>query len=415
MIDSKLIEKMNIDQNKREILNGKILSLFLFQYTISILAFNYINKAVVIGTFSLILLTVLMISNHFRGLNAKVIFTFIVLFVILSLKLFQGTSIQFIFDLLVFAGTPAIAFSFRFNYREFLLFSLRLSMINFIFVIPYPIFFRYNYMRLGYALLPSAVFLTIKIGSFWKNEVFKLWWERNRLLDVVVLIICLFMMIFMGNRGALFAYVLFLVVYLFVFNRTHIVRNIALIIGAAVIYVNGVPILNFMYRLSNKYGLFGRNIKQFIVQLEEGFSAASAGRNRIYEQAYNNFLAHPVLGGTINPDAGEYAHNIFLEVLQDTGIIGFLILLFFLIIVLVRIISKKWDDNYRLILCSLFSLSLGRLMFSSTLWQRPEFWILVFVVISGTHFVDKPTENVAGNVSDNYNRYANAPDFHQNI
>ena len=68
---------------------------------------------------------------------------------------------------------------------------------------------------------------------------------------------------------------------------------------------------------------------------------------------------------------GLYVHNLFLQVGRDFGVIAFVLYSLF------TLFNKKIPIEDRMILLVIFSLALGRLLFSSVLWKRPEFWMLV--------------------------------------
>ena len=78
---------------------------------------------------------------------------------------------------------------------------------------------------------------------------------------------------------------------------------------------------------------------------------------------------------------GLYPHNIFLQVASELGIIGLVALLMLLGLSAVRITLLNSDAF--LFWAMLFSITYGRLLVSSTFWERPEFWLLTGAVLFG--------------------------------
>tara|TARA_R110002050_G_scaffold69630_2_gene150686 strand:+ start:17686 stop:18906 length:1221 start_codon:yes stop_codon:yes gene_type:complete len=75
------------------------------------------------------------------------------------------------------------------------------------------------------------------------------------------------------------------------------------------------------------------------------FDSGQTGRESLWMTAWNEFTNYPILGGRI--EIGFYPHNIFIETLMATGILGFLILITILLKSLNRaIVLPKIDSNF---------------------------------------------------------------------
>ena len=103
----------------------------------------------------------------------------------------------------------------------------------------------------------------------------------------------------------------------------------------------------------------------------------------MYSKALEKIKLSPWIGNPMSLDetGGEYAHNLFLQVGEDLGVIAIIVLVFFLLYALYKIVTEKYTFEERMLIAVLFSTSIGRLLFSSTLWRRPEFWMLVSYVL----------------------------------
>jgi O-antigen ligase len=58
-------------------------------------------------------------------------------------------------------------------------------------------------------------------------------------------------------------------------------------------------------------------------------SGDSSGRGELYQQGIKIFSENPIFGGRILYFDGMYPHNIFLEILMATGIVGLILYLYF--------------------------------------------------------------------------------------
>ena len=149
-------------------------------------------------------------------------------------------------------------------------------------------------------------------------------------------------------------------------------------------YINITKIFSLVDLILNNVGIKSYAIMKFERQITRGFAAASSSRDSIYVEALRLIQKSPILGNTMSLDeeGGNYVHNVFLQVGQDLGVIALFVLVIFIVYALVQIGSKKKSVENRLIILALFSISIGRLMFSSTIWRRPEFWMLVCFVLN---------------------------------
>lgn len=96
-------------------------------------------------------------------------------------------------------------------------------------------------------------------------------------------------------------------------------------------------------------------------------SSGSTGREELWSDAWNEFLAHPILGGRI--EIGFYPHNIILEILMATGIIGLLVISILLVKGFVKTLYlPKFDMNF-LWVGIIFLQGFCQLSFSSSLYQ----------------------------------------------
>ncbi|GAA4440137.1 hypothetical protein GCM10023188_37030 [Pontibacter saemangeumensis] len=68
--------------------------------------------------------------------------------------------------------------------------------------------------------------------------------------------------------------------------------------------------------------------------IEEDISSGSSSASRIgiWEYALNHFYDSPLFGSSLEvPETGHYPHNIYIEVLMTTGIVGFIPFMFIIV------------------------------------------------------------------------------------
>ncbi|GAG27707.1 unnamed protein product, partial [marine sediment metagenome] len=98
---------------------------------------------------------------------------------------------------------------------------------------------------------------------------------------------------------------------------------------------------------------------------------------------FKEIVNKPLLGIGIEGDvrlAGGYAHNLFLELLADFGIIFGTIIIIILLFLIIKSLLTKNKEKYRMIIIWL-SLGFVSLMFSGTYMDTIGFWIFLGLLI----------------------------------
>lgn len=110
----------------------------------------------------------------------------------------------------------------------------------------------------------------------------------------------------------------------------------------------------------------------------------SSGREVFYEQGFQVFKQNPIVGGRILFADGMYPHNVFLEILMATGIIGFVVYFLFFkdcikYVIKVKTISGVYPETIwiAVLWIQYFILSL----FSYNLHSSPEVWYLTAMIL----------------------------------
>lgn len=180
--------------------------------------------------------------------------------------------------------------------------------------------------------------------------------KLTRLVYLAIAIITSAVALLSGSRKVI-ALLFFGLTILFVFcgNRTSIRKRVQavlitlIVIGGLLYLLNNISAFSIINKRTNALlgGLFS----------DQSYDHSSATRLRFISEGWNAFLEHPIIGEGVYASYnyfGTYAHNNFIEVLMNTGIIGFAIFYVPYIIVSVMFIKTKKDDNMYWILLILF-------------------------------------------------------------
>lgn len=219
-------------------------------------------------------------------------------------------------------------------------------------------------MRFAYALLPSV-----------------LWYALMAIKDHSIKFVALFIITYIplliyGSRGATLVILIFLGLYLLKFNRKFLLVLIPiLIIGMTPLLSILLDGLKYLEELTGaeKIGV----MVEFVSGIGEGHEES---RNIIWDHCINVMKEHPFGNGVSwwmydSVIDYNYPHNIIIHLGTEFGIFG-LCLFFIYCFVSLKVIFKS-TGREALLFIYMFSITIGRLLVSSTFWDRPEFWFTV--------------------------------------
>ena len=113
------------------------------------------------------------------------------------------------------------------------------------------------------------------------------------------------------------------------------------------------------------------------------FEGDNSLRTPLFERSLDIFKANPIFGGRTHYENGMYPHNIFLELLMATGIVGFIIyiLKFIPVIKNFKIFSYRIINSYHILFFALFLQYFVLCSTSFTLYSVPEFLYFSSIII----------------------------------
>ena len=182
-----------------------------------------------------------------------------------------------------------------------------------------------------------------------------------------------------GSRGTLLAIALFYLINLL--KRGNWLLLIVLLLLIVISWDLIMLVLeNIVYMVADITG--ARKIES-LIRLASGEAEmleASSGRDVLYMRSIQLFKENPFGCGvgywSEDPVMnGLYPHNIFLQVATEFGVIGLVSLLTLIAVVTIRLF--RLDEESFAFGGMLFAIAIGRLLISSSYWERPEFWLLL--------------------------------------
>lgn len=373
--------------SKKDRYNTLVILLYFFQYGLMIPFTTLLKGQYPIIIFTLLLLVSTLIINHFKITN-KTIFLLFFPLILLLLKLpfeYNTTSndvnigLDLIYYYLTIGVSGILIGSLKFSYKYFFNYGIILSWINFLILFLVPFTYLYNedvnYMRFGYTLLPSVLFSFVFMIKNYKN------------IGAISLFVLSFSeMLVFGSRGAFLTFTLFSL--FFIFFTPIFRKKVKVFFSFAIIFlvVNLKFTLNYILEYAESQSIYSYAIIKYLSLFKGStLSLTSSGRDEIYQTALSRIVQSPFFGNPLNSsyiDTGStYYHNIFLDILVNFGVIIFSLFILYLIFTIYRASQIK---NYYFLsgFLIVFFVAMGRLLVSSSMWQRPEFWILMGLCIS---------------------------------
>ncbi len=214
----------------------------------------------------------------------------------------------------------------------------------------------------------------------------KLYLYREKLfISIANILLASYFIIFdCATRGAILSVALSIILFIYLLLDKRI-RRVYLISILAIIVLIIVNLVSLLQSVQGMLDLSGNSIsaidKSLMMLSQE--DDMSNGRNELYSTAIDLFKKSPVFGWGIGGFehfnmAPDYPHQLFLQILCEMGLIGLIAMM----LLLKGGVKKVFMRSERLtkdraFLFILFMSVIPTLMFSSSYWLLPSFWLLV--------------------------------------
>lgn len=365
------------------------MALYIFQFGLLQPVNSIVNSQWPIAVFTLVLIFIMLLNNGFR-IKKYVVFSFVILSIYFLLNaLIYQESMLFILpiyiEFILKSFSAFIVGSLDIDGDDLYDAFLRIAVLNFIAIAMFP-FVSFldsmNYMRFGYAMVPSVIMFFYAILG---KEKMKLFWILIGIMASVLTIIY-------GSIGPLVVFLLLgLLLFIFTKRITKIKKSIVLIFAGLTIFI--ISKYNLFMKLID-YIYFKMKIQTYALaklqmMLNVGFIEASSGRGSLYSVMWEYIKQQPLLGygiGFSQKILGCTPHNIFLQILLESGVIGLLIWIIILGYCLNKY-KKMYIEQEGLfkVTTLVISIALGRLLVSSDMWIRPEYWLALSMLFNFQH------------------------------
>ncbi len=204
-------------------------------------------------------------------------------------------------------------------------------------------------------------------------------------LNVVVTVLGTFLMLSLGTRGALVCFLVFLVMIMLFFGRTK--RRVAIIsVSAVAVMILSMEQIQLVVLVALEQLLAQLGMSVRIVNMyREGAFFESAGRDSIRESLFEamsgqGFWGHGLFGDRVI--AGQYAHNLVLELIVEFGVILGIILTILIAYVIIRKYRAYTRKDQKAFLLLLVCSAILHLMLSGSYLNEPLFFLLLGVCLS---------------------------------
>lgn len=368
-------------------INAYIMALYIFQFGLLQPIASIVNSQLPIAIFTVILVILMLLNNKWR-IKKYVIVSFIII------------SVCFLLNALISENNPTIVLGIYFefllkSFSAFLIASLdteenelynaflKIGILNFVAIglFPFTGFLdSMNYMRFGYAMVPSIM---IFIFALIKKE-------KPKGIFFLLTLLSLSLTIVYGNRGPLVALILFgLLIFIFSKQIKLITKFILLSISCMIVTViiKYDLLIKFLDYIYFDLGIKSYTLEKIRMMILVGISESSSGRESIYSTLWYYIDESPLIGwgvGFSQIILGGTAHNIILQILLESGLLGLIIWGILWLYCLYKYIKITKLNKIGLfsIATIIIASSIGRLLVSSDMWLRPEFWFALSLLLA---------------------------------
>ena len=375
-----------ININKFKI-NSLIIALYIFQFGFLQPLAIFFNSQIPIAFFTVILVLIMLLNNKFKIKRYIVITLLIISFYFLfnSLILYDNRSeifllfIQFLMKSFSAFMIGSLEIDESYFYKVF----LRIAFVNFIVLLPLPFMGMINeigYMRYGYAMAPSVLALICEI---YNNKKSKIVWILLAILSLSITLIY-------GSRGPLVGFLLYFLIIFVLSDKINKYKKILVVmcLGLTIFLTEEFRLIQrLLDYLYYSLDLKTYSLAKFRMMIANGLIESSSGRDIIYLTLLHYIKNNLFFGYGVaysNIILGYTPHNIMLQVLIESGIFGLIVWMSLWIYFFhkLRYIHYKQNKKLSNILISISSLAIGRLLVSSDMWIRPEYWLVISIIIN---------------------------------
>lgn len=226
-----------------------------------------------------------------------------------------------------------------------------------------------DYMGFGFSAMLPAVAASVIVLFYYKKKL--------AILPLTIFLVELFIC---ANKGAILTAILLVVVSYVYFggvNKIHWGRLAVIVLSAGVVISLRMEILGWLFSVANYFNLNSYSLATFQQMLTGSTDSIFSIRTNLWEYAMDGFKQNPLLGmgeGWFEGRYHRYPHNILMEILVNTGLVG-IGLFVVALIVSIRYVVREKNSDLKVFLIGIFILWFVPCMMSLTFWSVMEFWV----------------------------------------
>ena len=384
-----------MDAIKKYKINAYLMAMYIFQFGFMQPVSSLVGSQSPI-IFSTLVLLALMIYNNGLVFKKYVVYGFF------------GVSVYFFVNALIFNAFISVILI---GYMEFMVkgFSafvfgsldtdeedlfdafMKVSIVNAVIMALFPFttsMVFVNYMRFGYAIVPSAMMLLYGIAYCKKS---------CRALYIAFMLFIVSITVIYGSRGTIVVLLLFGLLHLLSSRRISVLQKISfLAVGGfiAAVVIKSDLLLNIIKFIRFDLHIDTYALEKLEMAISKGLVASSSGRELVYARALEHIADKLWLGNGIFYHAAMYGgwpHNLLIQILLESGILGLMVWIIIGVYCARSYIKMAADDCLAMhkIVTMILALALGRLLFSSDMWLRPEYWYVMSMLIRYNQRTDR--------------------------
>ncbi len=196
--------------------------------------------------------------------------------------------------------------------------------------------------------------------------------KKKSFLNYVCIVLGFFMVLTTASRGPILSILLALLFVLFFKDKKLSIKYLFLTLA-----LTSSVLFNYLFSVMfDKYFIAGNPLLHRLNNF--GKDQSTVNRLKILEDGFNQFLEGPIFGTHfLVMESKMYAHNILLDILLATGVLGLL-----MIIPVFLIFARKIISKFQIVFVSVigFYLFLNTLT-SGACYNMTEFWIIMILLV----------------------------------
>ena len=356
-----------------------VLYIFLFIIIKFFFKFDPTHTFIMLLVPSIIILLSSFIYNGRKSVVLKphILFISIIVFIPFLLTIiFNNNSyvMNYLYEFIIYGLIPMYLFSRVKDINEVINIGGKFSIISFLLFFYDPLrnyYYFSDYMSFGLVcMLPIFLFSILSRKRLGKKKFF------------ILEMLSLFEMLIFCNRGSFLTAIIIEIVFFIIEdnkekNKYLFFKIISLIAAAFILIANVNNILLIIQKVLTSLNFNSYSIRAVSLMIS-GNSSGLSGRENIWANAISYFWDSPIFGhgiGSFENIYGIYTHNLILETLTSTGIIGLIVILISFIKCIKKIIIGENKSFY----FALLIIGIFPLLFSIYIYKWLFFWILIYI------------------------------------